>query len=121
DGSRLVTTGYEAAPGLASVVSAAPARRPLAMITMNGAVDTATSYRWSSAPSNRSVTSLNGTSGFYIATDSTTSTGQGLRYAAGTGTIAQQSAAASAGRMATGNFRSTRIFDGKLFASSTAT
>jgi hypothetical protein len=119
DGSHLVTTGYEAVPGTAT--SAAPDRRPLAIIALDGTVNTATTYRWSSAPSNRSVTSPDGTTGFYIASDSTTSTGQGLRYVAGTGTTPQQTAAASAGRMATGSFRSTRIFDGKLFASSTST
>jgi hypothetical protein len=115
DGSALVTTGYNAAPDTASVISGAPARRPMAIIsTADGSVDTATSYRWSSSTSQRSVASTDA-GNFYIVT---ASGAQGTRYVAGTGTTPQQTPAASAGRIVMNSHRTVRIFDNKLFMSS---
>ena len=110
-----MTTGYDSPVGTAGVIAANP-RRPLAVIPLNtGVVDSSTTYRWSSSSGQRSVASPgNGTNEYYIVTDSSA---QGTRYTQGTGTIAQQTPSASAGRISAAAHRTVNIFDGRLFIS----
>jgi hypothetical protein len=116
DGQYLVTSGYQAAVGTASVGTDAgvSARRPIGLINMSGNVDTSSSFQLSSRTQTRSIATVDG-NGFYI---NNASTAQGLRFLPGSGTIATQTPAASSGRLHDNAHRAIRIFDNKVFFTS---
>lgn len=112
DGRYLVLTGYNAAPGTASVVStsAATVNRVIGRVDAGGAVDTSTALSDAFDANNiRSAASIDGTS-FWA-----TGANSGVRYVSGLGasTSTQLSTTVT-------NLRQVAIFDNQLYVSTSS-
>lgn len=113
DGRYLVATGYDAAPGTASVATTSPGAtaRVVARVYADSSVDSTTALGDTSATGTnfRGATSVDG-SAFWV----TGSTGTAVRYATLGATTSSQLFTTPS------NFRSVNVFDGQLYVSATA-
>jgi hypothetical protein len=113
DGRYLMLTGYDTAPGLASVngTNSATVARVIGRVDANGTIDTSTAITAFSTASPRSAISLDGTN--YWATGAA----NGVIY----GTIGSSTWAtvgnSQTGNTAATNLRDVEIFDGQLYVS----
>ncbi|MBL8749091.1 MAG: DUF3616 domain-containing protein, partial [Planctomycetes bacterium] len=117
DGRYLVTVGYAAAPGVASIVGtpAATTARVVARIALDGTIDTSTGLTDAYSGNNiRSACSFDGSS-FWTAGTGSAPFNRGICYVAAVGAAASSQLSDTAGVT---NFRVANIFNDQLYTSS---
>jgi len=107
DGQSLVATGYDAAPGVASITTAANTPRTVAVVSATGTVDTSTSITNATVEANNFRSATTSTAGALIYTGT------------GGGTGVTADGASTNSLLTTDKVHEVQIYDGQLYESTT--